>query len=114
MIHEGRVENHRETATVKVLSQDYHRNGVGGEGFVASLFDVIRDDGTTQRMIAMSFGRNRQDFITQTGVVDVNLLADEEVGVTFGLNSWRGSDHYGPILADCYEQNGYGWEEDET
>lgn len=99
---------------VRILRQDHHRNGVGGAGFVVTLFDVEpgMDDAEHRimHMVAISFdGEGRQAFIERTGVLEIGLLVDGIID--FGANSWRGSDHYGPIIADAYEQESQrkGW-----
>lgn len=102
MTHTVDIDARGEPQTVTVIAQDSHRNGVGGEPFVVSLFNIANPDGSEQmRMIGISFlGPNRQFFIDHTAVLDLKLAADGVI--TFGENSWRGSDIYGPVLADAW------------
>jgi len=107
MILERDIDARGDPQTVRVLSQAHHRNGVGGEPFVVSLFDVADDEGISH-FLAMSFGNTRHEFIDRTGVLDLKLAADGVIA--FGDNSWRGSDLYGPVLADAWELNDeYPW-----
>lgn len=84
----------------KVHQCEYHRNGVGGEGFYAIVFDSTDDHGRTRRMLGIQFvdDLDATEYINpHTAIFDIGLLA--ECGVTFGQNSWRG-DHYYPLLRD--------------
>lgn len=98
----GRMEGDDEVALV--LRQSRHRNGVGGEPFVVSLFDKQGEESDRpQHMVAISFlTGSRGDFIDRTAVLDLTLLIDGVID--FGENSWRGSDLYGPMLADAWEK----------
>ena len=66
---------------IKLLSADYHRNGVMGEGFYVGLF--MDNDGSTKLFV--DFGEER------FAVLDVNKMSQGDI--EFGSNSWRG-DHY--------------------
>jgi hypothetical protein len=95
----------------------WHRNGVGGEGFHAVVFDtetehcakcngfatlginglkqtVCMSCGPTSaetsatRMVAIVF-----DGPGQVAVLDIAKLSDPAVGVAFGENSWRGDQY---------------------
>ena len=98
---------------IDVIGQSQHRNGVGGVPLVVSLFDKAgnRPGDLTQHMVGISFltgengtkgGNRRQRFIDHTAVLDIGLLFDGVI--TMGDNSWRGSDLYGPVLADAWEK----------
>lgn len=83
-----------------VRSVNWHRNGIGGEGFFAILF---RDEDVGADMVATLF-----DGPGQCAVLRVPDLSDPEKGVRFGINSWRG-DHYETDLrkaAELWEETG--------
>lgn len=81
----------------KVVQVAYHRNGVGGEGFHAVIFEIVpelsssyytRSKKARQTLVASVFeGRG------QVAIFDVSKLSDPTIGVAFGENAWRG-DHY--------------------
>ncbi len=90
----------RTNAGIEILEADYHRNGVGGEGFYVGL---IRDEG--RRMLVTWFPEYEDDgntltpFQTRIAVVDVDAAATGNIymyrrGDQPGGNAWRG-DHYG-------------------
>jgi len=70
---------------IKLVQCEYHRNGIGGLGFYAILFDW-KDGKVKRRMLATLF-----DERGACAVLEVAPLSTE-VGVKFGLNSWRGDD----------------------
>ena len=72
----------------KVHQVSFHRNGIGGAGFHAILFDASLDTGT-HLMVATVF-----DQPGHVAVLQVKPLSTD-VGVKFGANSWRG---------DCFER----------
>ena len=72
---------------IAVKDVSYHRNGIGGEGFYAVLFDWKDDDGKKRSMIASVF-----DGSGQCAVYDVQELAAGNIAFACG-NSWRG-DHF--------------------
>lgn len=101
--------------TIKVLEQDWHRNGIGGEGFVASLVEWT--DAATGPFLVISFpdsedGRDtsspedrRNVFIARTAAINVLMTLITDKGVTFAKgNSWRGSDYLGPAVADAWRK----------
>ena len=65
-----------------IRSAEYHRNGVGGVGFYAIVFDST-EDGT---MVAALF--QEAGFCA---VLQLDKLAAENV--RFGENSWRGDEY---------------------
>ena len=85
--------------TVKAL--DWHRNGVGGQGFYVAL---IRDEDGTEK-VAIRFPGPRGGDI-RCAVLDVAKLADtskadiERIGFT--MNSWRG-DVFDETMAPAIE-----------
>lgn len=91
----------------KVVSVDYHRNGVGGAGFVtAAIKCQFNDEGDEQMFVTMSFfgyPSSRNTFIEQTGAVDASIAATGNV--RFFENSWRGSDMFGEIVAEAFEKS---------
>lgn len=110
-----------------VVQVAYHRNGVGGAGFHAVIFDTsdlvckcgsfdgagwvngvgkmvpCQDCGATdfqtisRRMVASVF-----DEPGCVAVFDIAKLSDPSIGVAFGANSWRG-DRYEQELREAIE-----------
>ncbi len=104
----------------RVIQVTYHRNGVGGAGFHAVLFESSTERCTTCRGFA-TLGESRGGTTVCTfcdiskparvetvvhqmvglvfdepghvAVLDVSLLSDPAVGVAFGKNSWRGDQY---------------------
>lgn len=68
---------------ITLIQCEHHRNGVGGIGFHAILFDW-EEDGVTKRMVATLFPEPGA-----CAVLEVEPLSTG-VGVTFGQNSYRG------------------------
>ena len=115
-----------------VIKQDYHRNGVGGEGFGVSLVDwgdaSIGRTKAERTFVAVSFFGcegdaliKRRTFEARTAVVNLALLADgtiemfpptREDGTTPHGNAWRGADRVGPVVAEAYqtECRAQGWD----
>lgn len=71
----------------RIIQIRYHRNGIGGTGFHAVIFEMV-DAGAPLRMVAAVFDRPGS-----VAVLEVHSLAGE-LGVTTGIypegNSWRG------------------------
>ena len=87
--------NREDAITIKQVA--YHRNGIGGEGFFAVLFES-KDNGLMCAAVFAEAG--------QVAVYSAPLLST--VGVKFGENSWRG-DVYEPELREAiraYEKSG--------
>lgn len=100
------VTKDRDGQTVEVLTQEHHRNGVGGAPFVAT---TLLWDGNYA--VAMSFPAEppeqtaearRALFIEQTGVV---LPTHPE-------EHWRGADYLGAIIADLYHERKHNPEDE--
>jgi hypothetical protein len=77
----------------KVVQVAYHRNGVGGEGFHAVVFEIVPElssryytrSKARQTLVASVFeGRG------QVAIFNVAKLSDPTIGVAFGENAWRG------------------------
>jgi hypothetical protein len=85
--------------SITVIKQAYHRNGIGGAGFVVSLFDW----GTNGLFVGISFGNERNKFIEQTAVLNIAELDYSNIEFAKG-NSWRGSDYCGPTLWEAWEK----------
>lgn len=104
----------------EVIQVAYHRNGVGGNGFHAVLFETSTDRcvkcrgfatlGTTGHGMTVCVECDAKTPATvetmktrmlgvvfdepgSVAVLDVALLSDPEVGVAFGANSWRGDQY---------------------
>ncbi len=121
----------------KVIQVAYHRNGVSGVGFHAVVFEhgrrlcskcgddadgwqngrgektcgnncgpqPVRDE--TQRMLGIVFDRddNRDCHVA---VLDIDKLANPEIGVAFGENSWRGDQFAGELRRAIAEHDSDG------
>jgi hypothetical protein len=70
----------RRECKIKIVSASYHRNGVGGVGFYAILFD----DSKEGRMVASLFEENGY-----CAVYKVDELGKNNIEFAQG-NSWRG------------------------
>ena len=92
---------------ITIIDQDYHRNGVGGAGVVFTLFDREEigygGEPRVRRMLGVSFTGSRQFFVEHTAVLDLQETVDGNIEFARG-NSWRGSDEFGPTLADAWER----------
>lgn len=67
---------------IEVLQVDWHRNGIGGEGFYAVLFRWRTNKGV-ENFLGTLFDR-----AGQCAVVSLDRIGEH--GVSFGFNSWRG------------------------
>jgi hypothetical protein len=77
---------------------DYHRNGIGGNGFHVALF-TYKDDGRARKMLAVLF-----DDPNSVAVFDRELLAQGIIGMFEGSgNAFRGADYFGPHLRPLIE-----------
>lgn len=73
---------------IKNIRVDYHRNGVGGEGFYVALFEnSIDGEAKVRPFVGVIF-----DSPGQCAVFDVDELKAGNIQFAHG-NSWRG-DHY--------------------
>ena len=82
---------------IKVKESSFHRNGIGGEGFYAVLFNVEQEPGT-EDVSPHDFLGIVFDEPGHCAVVALNLIS--ECGVRFAAgNSWRG-DHFEVPLRD--------------
>lgn len=101
---------------VRVVAQDYHRNGVGGVGFVVSLVEWSDPEAPTPHFVAISFygdpdetqddpRTRRALFVEHTAVLQIDLLSAgviEMYNAPQG-NAWRGADYVGPSVADAWQ-----------
>lgn len=78
-----------KSSKLNIKQVEYHRNGVGGLGFVAVLF---HDSEVGDDMIATIFPQTSD---IACAVYSIPKLSTG--GVTFGENSWRG-DRYFQVL----------------
>lgn len=105
----------------RVISQSSHRNGVGGAGFVVTLFEAVdnegvfvaismrpdRPDEAVPDYAIASYGirdayiqHERNDFAAHTAVLNVDETANGNIEFAGG-NSWRG-DNFGYEIADAW------------
>lgn len=79
---------------LSIIEASYHRNGVGGVGFYAILFNDLEAESENQNpMIASLFGDERNGLCA---VYSVAELSGGNIAFANG-NSWRG-DHYESAL----------------
>lgn len=116
----------------KVHQVAFHRNGVGGEGFHALVFDSSSDECAKCHGFA-TLGENlkgdtvcsecgpteRAERLTKmagivfdgpgrVAVLDVVKLVDPSVGVAFGENSWRGDQFEGGLRSAIESEDSDG------
>lgn len=77
---------------IKLLSAEWHRNGISGEPFITGLF--TDEDGHTKMFV--DFGEMR------FAVLQVDKLAEGDIA--FGSNSWRG-DYYVNEIRSLYDES---------
>lgn len=109
-----------------VVQVAYHRNGVGGEGFHAVIFDTSDlvckcgsfdgagwVNGTGELAPCHDCGGAASEFTTttrrmvasvfdgagQVAVFDIAKLSDPAIGIAFGANSWRGDRYEAELRA---------------
>jgi hypothetical protein len=80
----------------RILKADYHRNGVGGNGFFVALFED--DDGSTKFGVFFPDQDNSGKSIPSmnTAVFDLDLLKKKKIKMSEG-NACRG-DYYADLL----------------
>ncbi len=71
---------------IEILEYSHHRNGVGGEGFWAILFNYHDPDDGKMLMIASLFEKSGY-----CAVYNVGELQNQNIKMAGG-NSWRGDD----------------------
>jgi hypothetical protein len=99
-----------------VIAQDYHRNGIGGVGFVVSL--VQWPEAGRDTFVAVSFYGDQGDegasprhrmgeFQSHTAVLSVDLLSKKVIDMfaTPRGNAWRGADYVGPAVAAAWREH---------
>jgi hypothetical protein len=79
---------------IKVISMDYHRNGVGGNPFYVVLF--TSKDGDKGTMLGIVFPEK-----DSVAVLGVDKLTNGDI--KFASNSWRG-DRFEPALRLAIEK----------
>lgn len=87
----------------EIQQAEYHRNGVGGEGFYTGLFTC--DDPADEQMLCVFFpehdeegepcpaGRDAEGQYVNPHIAILSVNRIPTDGVTFARNSWRG-DYY--------------------
>jgi hypothetical protein len=89
---------------LKIIEASWHRNGIGGAGFYAIIFD----DAEEGRMIASLFDIPDDEHGVVCAVYNVDELAKGNISFANG-NSWRG-DRYEhalkPLLEEYLEREG--------
>lgn len=97
------------TEPVRVVKQDYHRNGIGGDGFIVSLVDwpEAGEDLVTPHFVAVSFtdpdsrherGEQIEYMRSHTAVLSIDQLMVGDI-----KNAWRGADRVGPAVVQAWE-----------
>jgi hypothetical protein len=97
---------------VEVLKQDYHRNGVGGAGFVVSLVrwpEATAGRPEAQTFVAVSFFKDDDEddheyLRAHTSVLCVEGLAAGAIDMHDPEfpNAWRGADYVGPAVVEAW------------
>jgi len=93
---------------VRIIKQDYHRNGVGGDGFVVSLVDwpEAAPESVTSHFVAVSFFASdstlpREEQVeymrTHTAVLSIDQMMVGNIG-----QAWRGADSVGPAVTKVW------------
>ena len=72
---------------LSVIKHDYHRNGIGGNGFHVVIFDWNEPNYEEKNMCAFLFEETGSIAVTQ-----IDMLKDHNIEFAHG-NSWRG-DHF--------------------
>jgi hypothetical protein len=68
---------------IKILDCDFHRNGIGGNGFYVFIFKEGKN-----RMMGVWFPEGENEVGYNCAVFDMDLLNQNVI--EFGKNSWRG------------------------
>lgn len=90
---------------MKVVKQDYHRNGSGGEGFVVSLID----NGAEDRYVSISFFEDDDGLsIERTATLNVPLLMQGII--EFDRGAGKRAEYFGPIVKEHWDNNPKPWE----
>ncbi len=102
---------------IRVIQQDYHRNGVGGAGFIVSLVEwdeAAEEHDIPNPFLAISFPQEeffgqpegtytpetrRRHFEEHTAVLNVADVAALNIE-----QGWRGADSLGPAVAEAWRQ----------
>ena len=93
---------------IRVVQQEYHRNGIGGAGFVVSLVEwpeaQANHELVTPHFLAVSFfgesgtrAQKVEAFRSQTAVFALDHLMSANI-----VNAWRGADRIGPAVVEAY------------
>jgi hypothetical protein len=94
-----------------VISADFHRNGVGGEGFCVALVDTTIED-QTRRFLVTWFPEYLDDdsgdlvpYQARVAVVCIDMAFMGNVlmhpaGDIPGGNAWHGADRWSSVLPD--------------
>ena len=86
---------------ITIIEIDYHRNGVGGNGFYPILFISNDEDTMKHVMLGIVF-----DEPGDVAVLDMELLSQHDI--KFMSNSWRG-DKFEPELRKAIEKFRESW-----
>lgn len=95
--------------SVRIIKQDYHRNGIGGDGFIVSLVDWPEADekAVTPHFVAVSFpdpdsrherGEQIEYMRSHTAILSIDQLMVGDID-----NAWRGADMVGPYVVKAWE-----------
>ena len=105
-----------ETDFVNIMKQEYHRNGIGGAGFLVSIVEwpqggaLAREYGSHSGLfVAMSFfnddDENDMEYLrAHTGVLNIGQVAEGQIRVFEENAAWRGADRVGPAVVVFYLQ----------
>lgn len=94
----------------RIVKQAYHRNGVGGDGFIVSLVDwpgAASEALATPHFVAVSFpdpdstherGEQVEYMRSHTAVLSIDQLMAGDID-----SAWRGADQVGPAVVEAWE-----------
>jgi len=94
-----------EKQITRLEKVEYHRNGIMGDGFMVGLANCLVE-GKKRKMLFVQFPKQDENGETpkdewanmQTAVLDMDLLAQGDIGGNNGWNQWRG-DHFADEFA---------------
>ena len=97
---------------IRVIKQDYHRNGIGGAGFVVSLVewpegaaDAKAAGSHSGLFVTISFpnwdNENDTEYMrAHTAALNIGQLAEGQIMMYEDNAAWRGADRLGPAVVD--------------
>lgn len=121
------VQTNQYPGIKRIIAQDYHRNGIGGNGTIVTIFEpepeegipagpflamtidpeLVGDHVPTESRVKYRGGFVAADeqsrliqFAANTYAVHLGMAVDGDI--EFTSNSWRAGDHWGPGIAEAW------------